>query len=292
MLLKRKEKAMNNITMKMTADELILSALREDITSEDITTNSVMPHYQKGQVELICKEDGVIAGLDVFKRVFELLDEKTETTFYCKDGDEVKKGEKLGVIVGDIRVLLSGERTALNFLQRMSGIATYTRSIADLLKGTKTKLLDTRKTTPNMRIFEKYAVKVGGGNNHRYNLSDGILLKDNHIGAAGGVKQAVEMAKEYAPFVRKIEIEVENLEMLKEAIEAGADIIMLDNMSVEDMKKAVEMTAGKAETECSGNVTKENIARLTDIGVDYISSGALTHSSPILDLSLKNLHVI
>ncbi len=292
MLLKRKEKAMNNITMKMTADELILSALREDITSEDITTNSVMPHYQKGQVELICKEDGVIAGLDVFKRVFELLDEKTETTFYCKDGDEVKKGEKLGVIVGDIRVLLSGERTALNFLQRMSGIATYTRSIADLLKGTKTKLLDTRKTTPNMRIFEKYAVKVGGGNNHRYNLSDGILLKDNHIGAAGGVKQAVEMAKEYAPFVRKIEIEVENLEMLKEAIEAGADIIMLDNMSVEDMKKAVEMTAGKAETECSGNVTKENIARLTDIGVDYISSGALTHSAPILDLSLKNLHAI
>jgi len=283
---------MNNITMKMTADELILSALREDITSEDITTNSVMPYYQKGQVDLICKEDGVIAGLDVFKRVFELLDEKTETTFYCKDGDEVKKGEKLGVIVGDIRVLLSGERTALNFLQRMSGIATYTRSIADLLKGTKTKLLDTRKTTPNMRIFEKYAVKVGGGNNHRYNLSDGILLKDNHIGAAGGVKQAVKMAKEYAPFVRKIEIEVENLEMLKEAIEAGADIIMLDNMSVEDMKKAVEMTAGKAETECSGNVTKENIARLTDIGVDYISSGALTHSAPILDLSLKNLHAI
>lgn len=283
---------MNNITMKMTADELILSALREDITSEDITTNSVMPHYQKGQVDLICKEDGVIAGLDVFKRVFELLDENTEVTFFCKDGDEVKKGEKLGLIVGDIRVLLSGERTALNFLQRMSGIATYTRSIADLLKGTKTKLLDTRKTTPNMRIFEKYAVKVGGGNNHRYNLSDGILLKDNHIGAAGGVKEAVKMAKEYAPFVRKIEIEVENLEMLKEAIDAGADIIMLDNMSVEDMKKAVEMTAGKAETECSGNVTKENIARLTDIGVDYISSGALTHSAPILDLSLKNLHAI
>ena len=292
MLLKRKEKAMNNITMKMTADELILSALKEDITSEDITTNSVMPHYQKGQVDLICKEDGVIAGLDVFKRVFELLDENTEVTFYCKDGDEVKKGEKLGIIVGDIRVLLSGERTALNFLQRMSGIATYTRSIANLLKGTKTKLLDTRKTTPNMRIFEKYAVKVGGGNNHRYNLSDGILLKDNHIGAAGGVKEAVKMAKEYAPFVRKIEIEVENLDMLKEALEAGADIIMLDNMSVEDMKKAVEMTAGKAETECSGNVTKENIARLTDIGVDYISSGALTHSAPILDLSLKNLHAI
>ncbi|MEE1006864.1 MAG: carboxylating nicotinate-nucleotide diphosphorylase, partial [Acutalibacteraceae bacterium] len=228
----------------------------------------------------------------VFKRVFELLDEKTEVTFSCQDGDTVNKGEKLGVLRGDIRVLLSGERTALNYLQRMSGIATYTRTVADLLKGTKTKLLDTRKTTPGMRIFEKYAVKVGGGYNHRYNLSDGILLKDNHIGAAGGVKQAVRMAKEYAPFVRKIEIEVENLDMLKEALEAGADIIMLDNMSVEDMKEAVRLTAGKAETECSGNVTKENVAKLVDIGVDYISSGALTHSSPILDLSLKNLHAI
>jgi len=283
---------MNNITMKMTADELILSALREDITSEDITTNSVMPEYKLGEVDLICKEDGVIAGLDVFKRVFELLDDTTEVTFFCKDGDLVKNGQKLGVIKGDIRVLLSGERTALNFLQRMSGIATYTRSIADLLKGSKTKLLDTRKTTPNMRIFEKYAVKVGHGYNHRYNLSDGVLLKDNHIGAAGGVKEAVKMAKEYAPFVRKIEIEVENLDMLKEALEAGADIIMLDNMSVEDMKEAVRLVAGKAETECSGNVTKENVARLVDIGVDYISSGALTHSSPILDLSLKNLHAV
>ncbi|MBE6597722.1 MAG: carboxylating nicotinate-nucleotide diphosphorylase [Ruminococcaceae bacterium] len=283
---------MNNITMKMNADELILQALREDITSEDITTNSVMPHYQAGEVDLICKQDGVIAGLEVFKRVFELLDKKTEVIFYCEDGDTVKKGEKLGLVRGDIRVLLSGERTALNYLQRMSGIATYTREIADLLKGTKTKLLDTRKTTPNMRIFEKYSVKVGGGYNHRYNLSDGILLKDNHIGAAGGVKEAVRMAKEYAPFVRKIEIEVENLDMLKEALEAGADIIMLDNMAVEDMKKAVELCRGKAETECSGNVTRENIARLVDIGVDYISSGALTHSSPILDLSLKNLHAI
>lgn len=283
---------MNNITMKVNADELILNALKEDITSEDITTNSVMPNYQLGEVELICKEDGVIAGLEVFKRVFELLDEDTEVAFYCKDGDKVKNGEKLGVIKGDIRVLLSGERTALNFLQRMSGIATYTRNIADLLKGSKTKLLDTRKTTPNMRVFEKYAVKVGGGYNHRFNLSDGILLKDNHIGAAGGVKEAVKMAKEYAPFVRKIEIEVENLEMLKEALEAGADIIMLDNMSVEDMKEAVRLTQGKAETECSGNVTKENVAKLVDIGVDYISSGALTHSSPILDLSLKNLHAI
>lgn len=283
---------MNNITMALNADELILSALREDITSEDITTNSVMREYQLGEVELICKQDGVIAGLDVFKRTFELLDSKTEVTFTKKDGDTVKNGDKIGVVRGDIRVLLSGERTALNYLQRMSGIATYTRSITDLLKGSKTKLLDTRKTTPNMRVFEKYAVKVGGGYNHRYNLSDGILLKDNHIGAAGGVKEAVQMAKEYAPFVRKIEIEVENLDMLKEALEAGADIIMLDNMSVEDMKEAVKLVSGKAETECSGNVTKENVERLVDIGVDYISSGALTHSSPILDLSLKNLHAI
>ena len=283
---------MNNITMRMNADEAILSALREDITSEDITTNSVMRHFQLGEVELICKEDGVIAGLGVFQRGFELLDEKVEVTFTCQDGDPVKKGQKLGLVRGDIRVLLSGERTALNYLQRMSGIATYTRSIADLLKGSKTKLLDTRKTTPNMRVFEKYAVKVGGGYNHRFNLSDGILLKDNHIGAAGGVKEAVAMAKEYAPFVRKIEIEVENLDMLKEALEAGADIIMLDNMSVEDMKTAVALCAGKAETECSGNVTRENVEKLVNIGVDYISSGALTHSSPILDLSLKNLHAV
>lgn len=278
--------------MKLNADDIILNALKEDITSEDISTNSVMRHYQLGEVDLICKEDGVIAGLDVFKRVFELLDNKTELTFFVQDGDAVKNGQKIGVVRGDIRVLLSGERTALNYLQRMSGIATYTRKIADLLEGTNTKLLDTRKTTPGMRVFEKYAVKVGGGYNHRFNLSDGILLKDNHIGAAGGVKQAVAMAKEYAPFVRKIEIEVENLEMLKEALEAGADIIMLDNMSIEDMKKAVELCKGKAETECSGNVTKENVAKLTDIGVNYISSGALTHSSPILDLSLKNLHAV
>ena len=283
---------MNNITMKINADDIILNALKEDITSEDISTNSVMRNYQLGEVELICKEDGVIAGLEVFKRVFELLDVNTEVSFTVKDGDKVENGQKLGVVRGDIRVLLSGERTALNYLQRMSGIATYTRTVADMLKGTRTKLLDTRKTTPGMRVFEKYAVKVGGGYNHRFNLSDGILLKDNHIGAAGGVKEAVAMAKEYAPFVRKIEIEVENLEMLKEALEAGADIIMLDNMSVEDMKKAVELCAGKAETECSGNVTKENVAKLTQIGVDYISSGALTHSSPILDLSLKNLHAI
>lgn len=283
---------MNEITMKMNADELILSALREDITSEDITTNAVMPTYCRGEVDLICKEDGVIAGLSIFARVFTLLDEKTEVTLFCKDGDKVKRGEKIGLVRGDIRVLLSGERTALNYLQRMSGIATYTSEIVSMLAGSKTKLLDTRKTTPNMRIFEKYAVRVGGGCNHRYNLSDGVLLKDNHIGAAGGVKEAIRMAKEYAPFVRKIEVEVESLDMLREALEAGADIIMLDNMSVEDMKEAVRLTAGKAETECSGNVTRENIARLVDIGVDYISSGALTHSAPILDLSLKNLHAI
>ncbi|MBQ7037530.1 MAG: carboxylating nicotinate-nucleotide diphosphorylase [Clostridia bacterium] len=283
---------MNNVTMKINADDLILAALKEDITSEDISTNAVMPQYQLGEVDLICKEDGVIAGLDVFKRVFELLDADTKVTFTCRDGDVVKNGQKLGVVRGDIRVLLSGERTALNYLQRMSGIATYTRTIVDLLSGSNTKLLDTRKTTPGMRLFEKYAVKVGGGCNHRYNLSDGILLKDNHIGAAGGVKEAVKLAKEYAPFVRKIEIEVENFTMLKDALEAGADIIMLDNMSVEDMREAVALCRGKAETECSGNVTKENVAKLIDIGVDYISSGALTHSSPILDLSLKNLHAV
>ena len=284
---------MNSISMKLNADKLIMQALEEDITSEDITTNAVMRHPQQGEVQLLCKQDGVIAGLDVFKRVFELLDETTEVVFYVKDGDAVKKGDLLAVVKGDIRVLLSGERTALNYLQRMSGIATYTRSIADLLKGSKTKLLDTRKTTPNNRIFEKYAVKVGGGYNHRYNLSDGVLLKDNHIGAAGGVKEkAVTMAKEYAPFVRKIEVEVENLDMVREAVEAGADIIMLDNMTPEMMKEAVRIIDGRAETECSGNVTLENVARLTDIGVDYISSGALTHSAPILDVSLKNLHAV
>jgi len=278
--------------MRINADDLILGALKEDITSEDITTSSVMRQYQRGEVELICKQDGIIAGLEVFRRVFELLDASTTVEFFVKDGDRVKKGQRLGVVSGDIRVLLSGERTALNYLQRMSGIATYTRAIVDMLEGTGTKLLDTRKTTPGMRIFEKYAVKVGGGYNHRFNLSDGILLKDNHIGAAGGVREAVAMAREYAPFVRKIEIEVESLEMLNEALEAGADIIMLDNMSIEDMKEAVKLCAGRAQTECSGNVTKENIQRLAGIGVDYISSGALTHSAPILDLSLKNLHAI
>ena len=283
---------MNAITMTLQADHLILEALKEDISSEDVSTNAVMKEAVPGEVDLICKQDGVIAGLEVFARVFQLLDQSVECEFYCKDGDEVAKGQLMGKVKGDIRSLLSGERVALNFLQRMSGIATYTRSVARLLEGTKTKLLDTRKTTPNMRIFEKYAVRVGGGYNHRYNLSDGVLLKDNHIGAAGCVKKAVRMAREYAPFVRRIEVEVENLDMVREALEAGADIIMLDNMSAEEMKKAVELIGGRAETECSGNVTKENIARLTEIGVDYISSGALTHSAPILDISMKNLHAV
>jgi len=283
---------MNKITTTLQVDQLILEALREDISSEDVTTNAVMREAVDGEVDLICKQDGVIAGLDVFKRVFELLDDKVRVEFYCKDGDEVKNKQLMGKVYGDIRVLLSGERVALNYLQRMSGIATYTHSVADLLKGSKTKLLDTRKTTPNMRIFEKYAVRVGGGYNHRYNLSDGVLLKDNHIGAAGSVTKAVEMAKEYAPFVRKIEIEVENLDMVKEAVEAGADIIMLDNMSTEEMQEAIKIIDGRAETECSGNVTKENIGRLTALRVDYISSGALTHSAPIMDISLKNLHAV
>ena len=281
---------MNEITMKLVADKLIMQALEEDITSEDISTNAVMPKEQMGEVDLICKEDGVIAGLWVFERVFTLLDPNVTVSLSVKDGDEVKKGQKMGTVAGDIRVLLSGERTALNYLQRMSGIATYTRSVAKLLEGSKTKLLDTRKTTPNMRIFEKYAVRVGGGYNHRYNLSDGVLLKDNHIGAAGSVRKAVEMAREYAPFVRKIEIETENLDMVREAVEAGADIIMLDNMSPELMRDAVAYIDGRAKTECSGNVTKENVAQLAAVGVDYISSGALTHSAPILDISLKNLH--
>lgn len=282
----------DQVTLKLNVDPLILSALREDITSEDVSTNSVMPHPQAGEVDLICKEDGIICGLQVFERTFTLLDENTKVEFFVKDGDEVKKGDLMAKVYGDIRALLCGERTALNYLQRMSGIATYTHSVAALLKGTKTKLLDTRKTTPNNRIFEKYSVRIGGGNNHRYNLSDGVMLKDNHIGAAGGVKKAIEMAKEYAPFVRKIEVEVENLDMVREAVEAGADIIMLDNMKHEDMEEAMKIIDGKAEVEVSGNVTKENIARLTDLGVDYISSGALTHSAPILDISLKNLHAV
>ena len=283
---------MNSITMKMQADQLIRMALQEDITSEDVSTNAVMPTEVKGTVDLIAKEDGIIAGLDVYARVFQMLVEKTEIDFKCKDGDEVKKGELMATLTGDIRVLLSGERVALNYLQRMSGIATYTRQVAKLLEGSKVTLLDTRKTTPNCRVFEKYAVRVGGGCNHRYNLSDGVLLKDNHIGAAGSITKAITMAKEYAPFVRKIEIEVETLEQVKEAVEAGADIIMLDNMTPEVMKQAVELIDGRAQTECSGNITKENIARIREIGVDFVSSGALTHSAPILDISMKNLHAV
>lgn len=283
---------MNSITMKMQADQLIRMALQEDITSEDVSTNAVMPTEVKGTVDLIAKEDGIIAGLDVYARVFQMLDEKTEIDFKCKDGDEVKKGELMATLTGDIRVLLSGERVALNYLQRMSGIATYTRQVAKLLEGSKVTLLDTRKTTPNCRVFEKYAVRVGGGCNHRYNLSDGVLLKDNHIGAAGSITKAITMAKEYAPFVRKIEIEVETLEQVKEAVEAGADIIMLDNMTPEVMKQAVELIDGRAQTECSGNITKENIACIREIGVDFVSSGALTHSAPILDISMKNLHAV
>lgn len=283
---------MNSITMKMQADKLIRMALQEDITSEDVSTNAVMRSAVKGTVDLIAKEDGIIAGLDVYARVFQILDEKTEISFNFKDGDAVKKGDLLGTVTGDIRVLLSGERVALNYLQRMSGIATYTKQVSKLLEGSKVTLLDTRKTTPNCRAFEKYAVRIGGGCNHRYNLSDGVLLKDNHIGAAGSVAKAVAMAKEYAPFVRKIEIEVETMEQVKEAVEAGADIIMLDNMTPEMMKEAVELIAGRAQTECSGNITKENIAKILETGVDFVSSGALTHSAPILDISMKNLHAI
>lgn len=283
---------MNEITMKMQADQLIRMALQEDITSEDVSTNAVMPTATRGIVDLIAKEDGVVAGLEIYARVFKILDEKTEIELHCKDGDEVKKGELMATVTGDIRVLLSGERVALNYLQRMSGIATYTRQVAKLLEGSNVTLLDTRKTTPNCRVFEKYAVRVGGGHNHRYNLSDGVLLKDNHIGAAGSVAKAVRMAKAYAPFVRKIEIEVETLDQVKEAVEAGADIIMLDNMTPEVMKQAVELIDGRAQTECSGNITKENIQKIREIGVDFVSSGALTHSAPILDISMKNLHAV
>lgn len=283
---------MNSVTMKLQADPLILQALQEDITGEDVTTNAILPEDCQGEAELLCKQDGIIAGLDVFARPFTLLDDKGWFEFFVKDGDEVHKGQKLAKVVGSMRAILSAERVGLNYLQRMSGIATYTHQVAALLEGTGMTLVDTRKTTPNMRVFEKYAVTVGGGKNHRYNLSDGVLLKDNHISAAGGVAKAIAMAKAYAPFVRKIEVETETLDMVREAVEAGADIIMLDNMSHDMMKEAVAIIAGRAETECSGNVTKENIAALADIGVDYISSGALTHSAPILDLSLKHLHRI
>lgn len=283
---------MNSITMKLQADELIRLALQEDITSEDVSTNAVMPAAQQGTVDLIAKEEGIMAGLDVYARVFTLLDPATVVAFQVKDGDRVQPGDLIGTVTGNIRVLLSGERVALNYLQRMSGIATYTRQVADLLEGSGVTLLDTRKTTPNCRIFEKYAVRIGGGCNHRYNLSDGVLLKDNHIGAAGSITNAINMAKAYAPFVRKIEIEVETLEQVKEAVDAGADIIMLDNMTPDTMRQAVQLIDGRAQTECSGNITKENIARIREIGVDFVSSGALTHSAPILDISMKHLHAI
>ncbi len=280
------------VTLKINADRYIRMALEEDISSGDISTSCVMPNYQKGQAELICKQDGIVAGLFVFKRVFELLDDTVTFDMRVNEGDVVKNGELMAVITGDIRAMLSGERTALNYLQRMSGIATYTNSIVKLLEGSHTILLDTRKTTPNMRIFEKYAVRVGGGSNHRFNLSDGVMLKDNHIGAAGSITKAVQMAKTGVSFVHKIEVETENLDMVREAADAGANIIMLDNMSPDEMQKAIKIIDGRALTECSGNVTKENIKNIIDIGVDYISSGALTHSAPILDISLKNLHAV
>ena len=284
--------SISDVTMKLNMDRYLLLALEEDITSEDVSANAVMNRPCLGEVELICKQSGVLAGLQVFSRVFELLDERFTMESFCADGDRVEPGQRLALLRGDIRALLSGERTALNFLQRMSGIATHTAELVSLLQGSGITLLDTRKTTPNLRIFEKYAVTVGGGTNHRYNLSDGVMLKDNHIGAAGGIKPAVARARAYAPFVRKIEVETETLEQVREAVEAGADIIMLDNMDPETMKEAVALIAGRAQTECSGNVTAEKIAQLRDIGVDYISSGALTQSSPILDLSLKHLRPV
>lgn len=282
----------NGVTMKINVDEYILNTLKEDITSEDVSTNAVMPENKNGRADLICKQDGIICGLGIFERTFKLLDENSHFETEVKDGDFVKKGQVIGVIYGDIKALLSGERTGLNYLQRMSGIATITKEYAAALEGYKTVLLDTRKTTPNMRPFEKYAVTVGGGKNHRYNLSDGVLLKDNHIGAAGSITKAITMAKEYAPFVRKIEIETETLDQVQEAVDAGADIIMLDNMDNETMKKAVELIGGRAETECSGNVTKERLKKIAEIGVDFVSCGALTHSAPIMDISLKNLKPI
>lgn len=280
---------LNGVTMKINIDDYIINTLKEDITSEDVSTNAVMPEDKQGRADLICKQDGVICGLDVFERTFKLLDDTSHFETKYKDGDRVKKGDLIGVIYGDVKAILSGERTGLNYLQRMSGIATITAEYMAELKGYKTVLLDTRKTTPNMRPFEKQAVKVGGATNHRYNLSDGVLLKDNHIGAAGSVTKAIEMAKAYAPFVRKIEIETETLDQVREAVAAGADIIMLDNMDNDTMKKALEIIDGRAETECSGNVTKERLKEIAEIGVDFVSCGALTHSAPIMDISLKNL---
>ena len=276
----------------LQAEPWIRAALQEDIPAEDVTTNAVVPAHQKARVQLLCKEEGIVAGLPVFVRAFALLNPSVQVELQVQEGQQVKPGQLVAVVQGSARALLSAERVALNFLQRMSGIATYTRRMADLLEGSGIQLLDTRKTTPNLRLFEKYAVKVGGGSNHRYNLSDGVLLKDNHIDAAGGVAQAVARAKAYAPFVRKIEVEVETVEMALEAVEAGADIIMLDNMTPQQMALAVKQIAGRVKTECSGNVTPQKVAQLRDLGVDYISCGALTHSAPILDFSLKHLELL
>lgn len=279
----------SNVTMKLHWDAVILAALKEDIPWEDVSANAVVPEDARGHADLIAKADGVVAGLPVFCRTFELLDEDVQIDLHVQEGERVTAGTLLAEVAGNLRALLSGERTALNFLQRMSGIATYTRQMAQLLEGTGTTLLDTRKTTPLLRSLEKYAVSVGGGSNHRFNLSDGVLLKDNHIGAAGGVRQAIGLARAYAPFVRRIEIEVETLEQLDEALDAGADIVMLDNMKGEALEEAVRRARGRAETEISGNVTRENLERYVALGVNYISSGALTHSAPILDVSLKHM---
>lgn len=282
----------NGVNNKVHIDEYILNALKEDISKEDISTNAIIKEPKQANAQLICKEDGVICGLDVFERVFSLLDDQFYFERCYKEGDMIKQGTIIGYLHGEVTALLSGERTALNYLQRMSGIATKTRAMVEELKGTKAILLDTRKTIPNMRPFEKYAVTIGGGKNHRYNLSDGILLKDNHISVAGGIKKAVALVRDYAPFVYKIEVETENLEMVKEALEAKADIIMLDNMSIEEMKEAVALIDGRALTECSGNVEKDRLKQIASTGVDYISCGALTHSVKALDISLKNLMIV
>jgi len=270
-------------------DAYIEQALLEDINYEDITTNAIVDDLATASITLYSKEEGMIAGLSVFSRVFELLDQDITITLLKKDGDKIYPKDKLATIQGKVRTILTGERTALNFLQRMSGIATYTNYVLNLLQGTNIKVFDTRKTTPNMRIFEKYAVKIGGGYNHRYNLSDGILIKDNHIDAAGGITQAIEKIRNHDPYIKKIEVEVETISQVKEALFAKADIIMLDNMDVKTMKEAIAIINHQALIECSGNVTKESIALLKELNIDYISCGALTHSAPILDISLKNL---
>ncbi|MFY9284160.1 MAG: carboxylating nicotinate-nucleotide diphosphorylase [Miniphocaeibacter sp.] len=276
----------------LTIDKILLEALREDIPIEDISTNAIISEESIGQVSLYAKEDGIIAGLNIFERIFKLLDFNTNITYYYKDGDKITKGKEIALIEGKVRTLLTGERVALNYLQRLSGIASYTRKMVESLNNKSIKIVDTRKTTPNMRILEKYATKVGGGYNHRNNLSDGILLKDNHIAAAGSIKNAVEKAKKYSSFINKIELEVENLEMVKEALEAKADIIMLDNMSIDNIERAVKLINNQAEIECSGNITLENIKDYSNLEIDYISTGAPTHSSKALDLSMKDLRVL